>query len=96
MRLAAALAFAALVPAAAGAQFTGNVVRIGVLSDMSSLYADGTGMGSVAAAHLAVEDAGLDRRGVRVEIVHADHQNRPDVGLTIARRWYEEIGRAHV
>ena len=86
------LACTALLAGAAHAQVTGGVVRIGVLSDMSSLYADGTGMGSVAAAQLAVEDAGLDRRGIRVEVIHADHLNRPDVGLTIARRWYDTDG----
>jgi len=87
--LAAALSVG-LAPAAA--QITGNTIRIGVLTDMSSLYADGTGMGSVAAAQLAVEDAALARRGIKVEVLFADHQNRPDVGLTIARRWYDTDG----
>jgi branched-chain amino acid transport system substrate-binding protein len=82
----------AALAGAASAQFSGNAIRIGVLSDMSSLYADGTGMGSVAAARLAVEDAGLEGRGVRVEVVFADHHNKPDVGLTVARRWYDLDG----
>ena len=82
----------ALLAGAAGAQFSGNAIRIGVLTDMSSLYADGTGMGSVAAARLAVEDSGVEQRGIRAEIVFADHHNKPDVGLTVARRWYDVEG----
>jgi len=82
----------ALATLPAGAQITGNVIRIGVLTDISSLYADGTGMGSVAAARLAVEDSGLERRGIRVEVLFADHYNKPDVGLTAARRWYDVDG----
>jgi branched-chain amino acid transport system substrate-binding protein len=76
----------------ATAQVSGSVVRLGILTDMSSLYADGTGMGSVAAARMAVEDSGIERRGLRVEVVHADHQNKPDIGLTTARRWYDNGG----
>jgi branched-chain amino acid transport system substrate-binding protein len=88
-----ALALAAVVAAApVEAQISGSVVRLGVLTDMSSLYADGTGMGSVAAARMAVEDSGIERRGVRVEIVHADHLNRADTGLAIASRWYDNEG----
>jgi len=81
-----------LLAGTAAAQFSGNAIRIGVLSDMSSLYADGTGMGSVAAARLAVEDSGLERRGIKVEVLFADHHNKPDVGLTVARRWYDVEG----
>jgi branched-chain amino acid transport system substrate-binding protein len=91
----ARIAAGVLLPLLAGtaaAQFSGNAIRIGVLSDMSSLYADGTGMGSVAAARLAVEDSGLERRGIRVEVLFADHHNKPDVGLTVARRWYDVEG----
>jgi len=91
----ARIAAGVLLPLLAGtaaAQFSGNAIRIGVLSDMSSLYADGTGMGSVAAARLAVEDSGLERRGIKVEVVFADHHNKPDVGLTVARRWYDVEG----
>jgi branched-chain amino acid transport system substrate-binding protein len=91
----ARIAAGVLLPLLAGtaaAQFSGNAIRIGVLSDMSSLYADGTGMGSVAAARLAVEDSGLERRGIKVEVLFADHHNKPDVGLTVARRWYDVEG----
>src|SRR5688500_14453669 len=87
----AAIALAlAITPAAA--QISGTTIRIGVLTDISSLYADGTGMGSVAAARLAAEDSGLERRGIRVEVLFADHYNKPDVGLTVARRWYDVDG----
>ena len=74
---------------AAQAQISDNVVKIGVLSDMSSLYTDLAGAGSVAAAKMAVEDSGIEKRGIKVEIVSADHQNKPDVGSAIARQWYD-------
>ncbi len=64
-------------------------VKIGVLSDMSSLYADLGGAGSVAAARMAVEDFNAAAKGMRVEIVSADHQNRADVGSNIARQWFD-------
>src|SRR2546423_1540201 len=80
---------AALGASAAQAQISDNVVKIGVLSDMSSLYTDLAGAGSVAAARMAVEDSGIEKRGVKVEIVSADHQNKPDVGSAIARQWYD-------
>jgi len=63
--------------------------KIGVLSDMSSLYTDLAGAGSVAAARMAVEDSGIEKRGYKVEIISADHQNKPDVGSSIARQWYD-------
>src|SRR2546430_3802709 len=74
---------------AAQAQISDNVIKIGVLSDMSSLYTDLAGAGSVVAARMAVEDSGIEKRGVKVEIVSADHQNKPDVGSNIARQWYD-------
>jgi branched-chain amino acid transport system substrate-binding protein len=67
-------------------------VKIGVLNDMSGLYADLTGPGSVVAAQLAAEDFGAAKKGIKVEIVGADHQNKPDVGSTIARQWYDRDG----
>src|SRR6187551_1189748 len=73
----------------AQAQVSGNVIKIGVLSDMSSLYTDLAGAGSVLAAKMAVEDSGIEKRGMKVEIVSADHQNKPDVGSAIARQWYD-------
>src|SRR5581483_6625760 len=87
--LAVALA-AAFGAGGAQAQISDNVIKIGVLSDMSSLYTDLAGAGSVVAAKMAVEDSGIEKRGIKVEIVSADHQNKPDVGSAIARRWYDE------
>ncbi len=80
---------AALSAGAAQAQISDGMIKIGVLSDMSSLYADLAGAGSVAAAKMAVEDSGIEKRGYKVEIVSADHQNKPDVGSAIARQWYD-------
>ena len=86
MTAAAAVAFAA---GAAHAQVSDGVIRIGVLNDQSSLYADLAGQGSVIAARMAVEDFGAAKKGMKVEIVSADHQNKPDVGSAIARQWYD-------
>src|SRR3954470_19793630 len=80
---------AALSIAGAQAQVTDNVIKIGVLTDMSSLYTDLAGAGSVAAAKMAVDDSGIEKRGYKVEFVSADHQNKPDVGSSIARQWYD-------
>ncbi|MGX5736001.1 ABC transporter substrate-binding protein [Bosea thiooxidans] len=67
-------------------------VKLGVLNDRSGLYADLTGEGSVVAARMAVEDFKAADKGIKVEIVSADHQNKPDVGSTIARQWYDQDG----
>ena len=75
--------------AAAQAQISDGVIKIGVMNDMSGLYADLTGPGSVVAAKMAVEDFGAAAKGMKVEIVSADHQNKPDVASTIARTWYD-------
>jgi branched-chain amino acid transport system substrate-binding protein len=80
---------AALGAGVAGAQISDNVIKIGVLSDMSSLYADIGGPGSVVATKMAVEDSGIEKRGIKVEVVSADHLNKPDVGSSIARQWYD-------
>src|SRR4051794_19571806 len=92
-RLKRSLLVIALAGAAAGgaaqAQISDNVIKIGVLSDMSSLYTDLAGAGSVAAARMAVEDSGIEKRGYKVELISADHQNKPDVGSAIARQWYD-------
>jgi branched-chain amino acid transport system substrate-binding protein len=86
LALAMAGAFAA---GAAQAQISDNMIKIGVLTDMSSLYTDLAGAGSVAAARMAVEDSGIEKRGYKVEIISADHQNKPDVGSALARQWYD-------
>ena len=64
-------------------------VKIGVLTDMSSLYADATGPGSVAAAKLAIADFAKANPNVKVELVSGDHQNKPDVGSQITNQWYD-------
>jgi branched-chain amino acid transport system substrate-binding protein len=64
-------------------------VRIGVLNDQSGVFATYQGIGSVVAAQMAVEDYGGKAAGKVVEVVAADHQNKPDIGVGIARRWYE-------
>jgi branched-chain amino acid transport system substrate-binding protein len=84
-----ATAIAAAAAMTAQAQVSDNVIKIGVLSDMSSLYTDLAGAGSVVAARMAVEDSGIEKRGFKVEFVSADHQNKPDVGSAIARQWYD-------
>jgi len=73
----------------AHAQVSDNLIKIGVLTDMSSLYTDLAGAGSVVAAKLAVEDSGIEKRGYKVEVVSADHQNKADVGSSVARQWYD-------
>jgi branched-chain amino acid transport system substrate-binding protein len=89
MRLAASLAFAAAALFGTAAQAEDINVKLGVLSDMSSLYADIGGPGSVVAAKMAVEDFNPAAHGIKVEIVSADHQNKPDVGSNIARQWFD-------
>src|SRR5438105_8710816 len=79
----------ALAMGSAHAQVSDGVIKIGVLNDMSSLYADIAGPGSVVAARMAVEDFGAAKKGMKVEIISADHQNKPDVGSSIARQWYD-------
>jgi len=94
VRLIASLAFASatFISTMAQAQYTDGVVRIGVLSDMSSVYADLTGSGSVAATKLAVQDFDPDSHGMKVEIISADHQNKPDIGSNITRQWFDVDG----
>ena len=83
-----AIAGAALACFAGTAQAQLNV-KIGVLTDMSSLYADDNGAGSVAAAKLAIKDFDPAAHGINVELISADHQNKPDLGANIARQWYD-------
>jgi branched-chain amino acid transport system substrate-binding protein len=92
-RSAALFAFAGLT--SAGLAFTApalaqdKVAKIGVLNDMTSLYADIGGPNSVVAANMAVEDSGLRAKGWKIDIVSGDHQNKPDVGVNIARQWID-------
>jgi branched-chain amino acid transport system substrate-binding protein len=74
----------------AQAQISDDVVKIGVLSDMSGLYSDLAGQGSVIAAQMAVKDFGGTVAGKPIQIVSADHLNKPDVGSAIARQWFDQ------
>ena len=66
-----------------------KVVKIGVLSDQSGLYADLGGPGSTLAAQMAIEDSGLKAKGWTIDLISGDHQNKPDIGTTIARQWFD-------
>jgi len=92
MKTLAAAASLALAGTAAHAQISGNVVKIGVLNDQSSLYADLGGPGSVWAAKAAVEDFKAKEKGINAEVIFADHQNKPDVATQIANRWIDTEG----
>jgi len=85
---AAALVLALAAPA--WAQLSDNVVKLGVLTDMSSLYADIDGPGGVVATQLAIDDFGGSILGKKIELVSADVQNKPDVATAIAGRWYDD------
>src|SRR5271165_6953499 len=89
MRIASIALIAAAVFAGTAARAEDLAVKIGVLSDMSSLYSDLGGSGSVAAAKLAVEDFNPAAHGMKVDIVSADHQNKPDIGSNLARQWID-------
>jgi branched-chain amino acid transport system substrate-binding protein len=80
---------AALGCGSAMAQFSDGVIKIGVMNDMSGTYSDLSGQGSVIAARMAVEDFGAAAKGMKVEIVGADHQNKPDVGSNVVRTWID-------
>ena len=73
-----------------GAHADDRFVKIGVLTDLSSLYADLGGPGSTLAAQMAVEDSGLTTKGWTIDVISSDHQNKPDVGVGIARKWFDE------
>jgi len=80
---------AILIAGGAAAEISDGVVKIGVLTDMSSLYSDGTGKGSLVAAQMAAEDFGGKVRGYPIEVIGGDHQNKPDVASNLARHWYD-------
>lgn len=87
-RMAALLAATTL--SFAGSAFADDkVVKIGVLNDMSSLYADIGGPNSVAAINMAVEDSGMKAKGWTIEVISGDHQNKPDIGVNIGRQWID-------
>jgi len=85
-----ALVALASIGLAGSAMANDKVVKIGVLNDMSSLYADIGGPNSVVAVQMAVEDSGLTAKGWKIDVISGDHQNKPDVGVNIARQWIDE------
>ena len=80
---------AVLVAAPAAAQTT---IKVGVMNDRSGVYSDMTGEGSAIAARMAVEDFKAAEKGIKVDIIAADHQNKPDIGAGIARQWFDQDG----
>src|SRR5689334_23863076 len=87
--LLAAVAMSALLLAAPA---SAQGVKIGILNDQSGVYADFGGKWSVEAAKMAIEDFGGSVLGQKIELVSADHQNKPDLAASIARRWYDVEG----
>ena len=86
------VALAALCALAGGSAMAQGVVRIGVMNDMSGVYSDDQGPGSLLAAQMAVEDYGGRAGGQTVEVVGGDHQNKTDIGAQVARRWLDNEG----
>ena len=84
------LALAVALAASGSALAQDKNVKIGVLDDMSGLYADLGGAGSILAAQMAIEDSGLTGKGWKIDVVSADHQNKPDVGVNISRQWADQ------
>jgi branched-chain amino acid transport system substrate-binding protein len=84
-----ALAVSCAAWGSARAEISDNVVRIGVLNDISGIFQDTNGMGSVEAARMAAEDFNGGANNIKVEIVYADHQNKADVGSAIVRKWLD-------
>ena len=86
------LGLAAALPMTGARAQAANTIRIGVMNDQSGLYRDLSGPGSVQAVRMAIQESGITQRGINVEVVAADHQNRPDVGSTIVRQWLDRDG----
>jgi branched-chain amino acid transport system substrate-binding protein len=84
-----ALALSCAAWGSAHAEISDNVVRVGVLNDISGIFQDTNGMGSVEAARMATEDFNGGGKNIKVEIVYADHQNKADVGSAIVRKWLD-------
>src|SRR6266849_6217277 len=92
LRLCLALALSGAAWGSAHAEISGGVVRVGVLNDISGIFQDTNGMGSVEAARMAAEDFAGGGKNIKVEIVYADHQNKADVGSAIVRKWLDVDG----
>ena len=91
-RLLLACAASLIALGAAHAEIPSNTLKVGVLTDMSGPFADQAGRGSVTAAQMAAEDFAKEDPSAKVEIVSADHQNKPDVGAAIVRNWLDRDG----
>jgi branched-chain amino acid transport system substrate-binding protein len=92
-KLAAAIALMAAIPFAAQAQVSNNVVKIGVLTDMSGTYSDLAGQGTVVATKMAIDDfMANEKPNFKIEMVQADHQNKADIASNKAREWFERDG----
>ncbi len=87
--IAVGLAAVLLFASGARAEMSGGKVKIGVLTDLSGPYEQNSGIGSLEAAKMAAEELGNKVNGAPVEIISADHQNKPDIGAAIARRWFD-------
>src|SRR5256884_834103 len=83
------LGTALALAAGGGAMAQDKNIKIGVLTDMSGLYSDLGGAGSTLAAQMAVEDSGLAAKGWKIDVISADHQNKPDIATNIARQWID-------
>ncbi|NPU11213.1 ABC transporter substrate-binding protein [Bradyrhizobium sp. 83002] len=81
-----------LAGSSAQADIKGKAIRIGVLTDMTGIFATAMGPGSVEAARMAAEEFGGNINGRPIEILQADHQNKPDIAVAVARRWFEQDG----
>ena len=92
MKMTTLLAGLALAATAAGPAAAQISVKLGVMNDLSGIYSDIGGLGSVLAARMAAEDFKAAEKGIKVEVVSADHQNKPDIGSSLARQWYDQEG----
>src|SRR5437660_11614053 len=89
-KISALLLGTAMVLAAGGGAFAQDKnIKVGVLTDNSGLYSDLGGPGSTLAAQMAVEDSGMAAKGWKIDIISADHQNKPDIATNIARQWID-------
>jgi branched-chain amino acid transport system substrate-binding protein len=83
------LSAAVVLAASTGASAQDKTIKIGNLTDMSGLYSDLGGVGSTLAAQMAIEDSGMAKKGWKIDVIAADHQNKPDIGTSIARQWID-------
>ncbi len=91
-KIAAACALTLAAATGANAQISGDVVKIGIITDMSSVYADIDGQGGVEAIRMAIADAGGSVAGKKIEVLYADHQNKADIAAAKAREWFDTQG----